>query len=336
VIAGSSLAGGAVLEGEALESHPDFARLTAARQAPQAALCARLNAIVLDLVAIGAVSQAIAAIAGSSLSGRTLIFLAIEFVYFFACELASGRTLGKRVFHVRVVTASGAHATAGQIALRNILRVVDVLPLLYASGLISMIRTGPARRQRIGDVAARTTVVLDEHGKALRTPRWLLPVLTLLATFLSLAVVIPAFAREHEGSGPAPVEGVWRANATPIGASAPDTRPTSATWTIETQCPAGGGCGLVLIFQAPRQAPVRARLARVAHGWLALFPEIEFPCGEQPGGRTLYARLRAAIGLHFAAHGLVGEGEERDLAESPGCGSWAARRRWTASYVGVG
>src|SRR5579859_7152660 len=191
--------GGAVLPGDALAQHPDFAKLTAARQAPQDALRARLNAVVLDLVLLGLVSQLAASALGAAkgTADRTLVFLVVEFSYFFACELANGRTVGKRIFHVRVVTASGDPATARQIALRNVLRLVDALPLLYASGLISMIRTGPGRRQRIGDVAAGTTVLLDERGKPLRTPRWLLPALTLLTTVASLAVVIPALAKGH-------------------------------------------------------------------------------------------------------------------------------------------
>jgi hypothetical protein len=49
-----------------------------------------------------------------------------------------------------------------------------------------MVRTGPARRQRIGDVAAQTMVVaVDGHAAEKGTPSWLLPVATLLATAVS-------------------------------------------------------------------------------------------------------------------------------------------------------
>ncbi|HEV3282754.1 MAG TPA: RDD family protein [Solirubrobacteraceae bacterium] len=161
---------------------------------PQVAIRARLNAIILDLVLLGLLTRLLAgALAGSVTAGtEVLLFWGLQFGYFFALEARSGQTVGKRVFHVRVATLGGASPTARQIAVRNVLRIFDALPLLYASGLISVMRTGRNRRQRIGDVAAGTTVVLDSHGRALPTPRWLLPTATVLATLISLAVVIPA------------------------------------------------------------------------------------------------------------------------------------------------
>ena len=334
----ASLPAGALVADEGLAQHPDFAKLDAARRAPQDALRARLNAVVLDLLLLGLVSQLIATVAGSSkdTGGRALTFLSVEFAYFFVCELASGRTIGKRVFHVRVATSSGVPATARQIALRNVLRVVDALPLLYASGLISMIRTGPSRRQRIGDVVAGTTVLLDERGKVLRTPSWLLPTLALLAFAASLAVVIPALAKGREGPGPAPVEGVWHANATTISATGRDPFAASARWTIETQCPPAARCGLFLVLQPAAQPAVSARLIPARGGWVAVFPAVMVRCGEESTARTSYGLERSAIGLRFAAHGLLGEGEERDVWGSPRCGYSTARRQLIAGYVGVG
>jgi uncharacterized RDD family membrane protein YckC len=196
--------GGFAVSLDALAAHPDFDRLATVLQAPQAALRARVNAVILDLILLGIASQLVAPALTSKrdVSGRALVFLAREFAYLFVFELRSGQTIGKRIFHVRVVTADGSPATVRQIALRNALRIFDSLPFFYASGLISLIRTGPARRQRIGDVAARTTVVLDPGGKALRTPSWLLPALTLLATVLSLAIIIPALSNRHQTAGP--------------------------------------------------------------------------------------------------------------------------------------
>jgi uncharacterized RDD family membrane protein YckC len=321
-----------------LDQHPELARLSKALQAPQAALRARLNAVILDLILLGIVSQVLASAATApvSPSERALLFLVLEFSYFFIFELNSGRTVGKRVFHVRVVTASGAQATVPQIALRNVLRLVDALPFLYASGLISMIRTGPGRRQRIGDVAAGTTVVLDTDGKALATPRWLLPTLTLFATFVSLAVVIPIVARAGGGgAGPAPVEGAWLARAITISSAGyGNRRPSLVRWTIAHQCPAVGPCGYTLTFEVPKEAPVTANLVRSSRAWLAAFPVLSYPCGEAPGGQTLHWRQRSLIGLRFNGSGLAAEGEERDFSQSPECGTGSARRLWTARYAG--
>jgi uncharacterized RDD family membrane protein YckC len=331
---------GASLAAEALANHPDMARLSSALQAPQAAIRARLNAIVLDLILLGFVSQLLAGAmtSGASSSTRALVFLGVQFAYFFIWELRSGQTIGKRIFHVRVTTTTRAPATAGQVALRNVLRLVDALPFLYASGLISLIRTGPGRRQRIGDVAAGTTVILDPGAKALSTPRWLLPALTILATFLSLAIIIPILKGPRAtlltgtsvGAGPPPIEGVWAASAKPVSAVGyRDTRPRTARWTIARNCPPQRLCATSLTFQAPGEAPVRGNLIPASGGWVAVFPALTYPCGEA-SGRTLYWRQRSVIGLRFSNGGRSAEGEERDVSQAPGCGSGSSLRRWSA------
>jgi uncharacterized RDD family membrane protein YckC len=62
------------------------------------------------------------------------------------------------VLGLRVVGADGGPASAGAILVRNVVRFVDWLPLLYIVGAISLFATGP-RRQRLGDLAAKTRVV---------------------------------------------------------------------------------------------------------------------------------------------------------------------------------
>jgi uncharacterized RDD family membrane protein YckC len=61
---------------------------------------------------------------------------------------------------VRVRAEGGGRAGAGQAVVRNLLRPVDVLPVLYLVGYLVMMATGPERRQRIGDRLAGTVVVL--------------------------------------------------------------------------------------------------------------------------------------------------------------------------------
>jgi uncharacterized RDD family membrane protein YckC len=332
---------GASLAAEALANHPDLARLSSALQAPQAAIRARLNAVILDLILLGFLSQLIAGAMtyGARSSTRALVFLGVQFAYFFIWELRSGQTIGKRIFHVRVTTTTGAPATAAQVATRNVLRLVDALPFLYASGLISLIRTGPGRRQRIGDVAAGTTVILDPGAKALNTPRWLLPALTILATFLSIAIIVPILkaprttlltAGAGAGTGPPPVEGVWTASAQPVSAVGyRETRPRTARWTIARYCPPQGLCVLSLTFQAPGEAPVRGNLSQASGGWAAVFPALTYPCG-QASGRTLYWQQHSVIGLRFSNDGRSAEGEERDVSQAPGCGYGSSLRRWSA------
>jgi uncharacterized RDD family membrane protein YckC len=73
-----------------------------------------------------------------------------------------GQTLGKRLLGLRVMDARGLRLHLPQIVLRNLLRLVDALPLLYLVGGIACFfsRNG----QRLGDLAANTVVV--SHQKA--------------------------------------------------------------------------------------------------------------------------------------------------------------------------
>ena len=72
-----------------------------------------------------------------------------------------GRSIGKLMFGLRVVTPEGTRVPAGRIVLRNILRIIDlalVLPIFF-------VFISPAS-QRIGDLAARTLVVKDDSLEA--------------------------------------------------------------------------------------------------------------------------------------------------------------------------
>jgi uncharacterized RDD family membrane protein YckC len=179
---------------------PHAAADATALSGPDAAVRGRINAIVLDLVLVGIVSTLLLGSGATNSAEGLAVFVVFQFAYFSLFEAAGGQTLGKRLFHVRVASANGEPLTLRQVAIRNALRVVDTLPAFYASGLISLMRTGRARRQRIGDVVAGTVVVVDPDGKPLRTPRWLLPAATIIATLISLAVVIPALKAGHSAT----------------------------------------------------------------------------------------------------------------------------------------
>ncbi len=68
-----------------------------------------------------------------------------------------GQTPGKRILGIRVLDAQGLRLTPGQVVLRNLLRLVDALPLLYAVGGAAM--TLSPMRQRLGDLVSNTIVV---------------------------------------------------------------------------------------------------------------------------------------------------------------------------------
>lgn len=129
-----------------------------------------------------------------------LALLVIGVLYHFALESRDGQTVGKRQYGLQVVTVDDRPADPKAIAMRSALRLIDQLPVWYLSGLVSMVRTGPARRQRIGDVAAGTKVIALEGRSAIRgTPKWMLPA----ATFAALAISIFAtYTVAQAGKGP--------------------------------------------------------------------------------------------------------------------------------------
>lgn len=78
--------------------------------------------------------------------------------YFFVTETVWAQTLGKKALGIRVVRVDGSRAGPGAVAIRTLLRVVDAFPGFYIVGLVAIFATGP-RRQRVGDLAAKTRVV---------------------------------------------------------------------------------------------------------------------------------------------------------------------------------
>jgi uncharacterized RDD family membrane protein YckC len=130
----------------------------------------RIGALLIDGILLGVVFVVVGLATGGGHSGHgragiqlggsgTLVFLAVTFAYFIACEATTGQTLGKRLLGIRVVSADGSRPGLGQVVGRTLLRVVDALPIFYIVGLITVLATGRGRRQRVGDLAAGTFVV---------------------------------------------------------------------------------------------------------------------------------------------------------------------------------
>jgi uncharacterized RDD family membrane protein YckC len=87
-----------------------------------------------------------------------LVTLLVGWSYFVLLEwLWEGRTLGKRIFGLRVISADGSPASFTAVLIRNLIRVVDFLPGFYGLGLLAIVLS--SRSQRLGDLAAGTFVV---------------------------------------------------------------------------------------------------------------------------------------------------------------------------------
>jgi hypothetical protein len=86
----------------------------------------------------------------------------------FEC-LNHGRTPGKLAMGLRVVSADALPVGWTASLVRNLLRVADMLPALYAFGLASILigRDG----KRLGDRVAGTLVVHDRAARKASTPK---------------------------------------------------------------------------------------------------------------------------------------------------------------------
>jgi uncharacterized RDD family membrane protein YckC len=104
------------------------------------------------------------------LEGATFVlFFLIVFAYDVAFEtLNDGRTIGKLAAGIRVVSRTGEPVRFLASAIRNIVRIIDFLPLLYLIGTISIIAT--EHSQRLGDLSAGTIVRRDRFPGLGHTP----------------------------------------------------------------------------------------------------------------------------------------------------------------------
>ena len=142
---------------------------------PVAGLGARLAAALLDAslalgVALAAMAVGAYAVVGGAGGDPTLlagaavaIFALVPVLFPLVFELAGrGRSPGKRVLRLRVLSADGSPATGGQLALRNVLRLIDFLPFGYLVGLLAAFAS--PRGQRLGDLVAGTLVIREDAG----------------------------------------------------------------------------------------------------------------------------------------------------------------------------
>lgn len=92
-----------------------------------------------------------------------LVFVPAALIFFLYHPLLEvlmrGRTPGKRHAGLRILTVEGHTPGTGALLIRNLFRLLDSMPGVYALGLLAMVLT--RRRVRIGDLAAGTVVVYE-------------------------------------------------------------------------------------------------------------------------------------------------------------------------------
>lgn len=103
-----------------------------------------------------------------STAAAAIIFLPAAIGFFFYHPLLEvlmrGRTPGKRIAGIRLVTARGHIPGSGSLLIRNIFRIIDSLPAAYTVGVIFCIFT--KNHIRIGDMAAGTILIYENKTKS--------------------------------------------------------------------------------------------------------------------------------------------------------------------------
>jgi uncharacterized RDD family membrane protein YckC len=145
---------------------PEGVELTVELAGLGSRFAAGLLDVLVRLPLLGAVGV-IAALIGDV--GTAVFYVAIFlvfWVYDIAFEvLGGGRTPGKRWVHLRVLRADGRPVDLPASAVRNLVRLVEGLPLLYLPAAISILATD--RNQRLGDLAAGTVVMREVRAARL-------------------------------------------------------------------------------------------------------------------------------------------------------------------------
>ena len=120
--------------------------------------CAWLLDLLIRCMVIYIIALVTPMLAGLGVSFFLILLFLVEWLYPVAFELMPpAATPGKRLVGLRVVMTNGLPVTVGASLARNLLRAADFLPVLYATGAISVLLRHDFRR--LGDLVADTLVV---------------------------------------------------------------------------------------------------------------------------------------------------------------------------------
>jgi uncharacterized RDD family membrane protein YckC len=188
---------------------------------------ARAIALVTDMLLFGVLSFVVNNVygvtqitSGSPLSGSIgfasyttntavpwYVLTALGLLYFTVPEALFGATPGKYWANLRVVSVDGRALSLGAVLGRNVMRLVDYLPVLYLLGGISVLLT--TNSQRLGDRVAGTTVVKRDAALEPGATRSAGPQARRFAGIVLAAAVLFTMAFNYFGRPPLVVEGLF-------------------------------------------------------------------------------------------------------------------------------
>lgn len=137
-----------------------------------AGLAVRILAFILDILLIVVYEIILVYFLESVFSGKysdgaelymvSLLFAAPIFLYNLSMEtFNNGQSLGKMVFRIRVVSMDGTPPRFSNYLIRWLMRLLDIALSTGALACLVIIFNG--KGQRLGDIAAKTTVVSENH-----------------------------------------------------------------------------------------------------------------------------------------------------------------------------
>lgn len=138
-------------------------RLRAAGALPRA--CAWAIDLAIRLVVVWMFGIVLALLGNAGVGLYLIVLFCVFWAYPVLFEvLRDGQTLGKRALGLRVVNANGTPVGWVASVVRNLMRTVDMLPLMYGFGLVASLADPHSRR--FGDMVAGTLVIHVEnpHG----------------------------------------------------------------------------------------------------------------------------------------------------------------------------
>jgi uncharacterized RDD family membrane protein YckC len=172
--------------------------------------------VIVVLIVVSVIERFIAMNSLWEKAALIALLFALHYGYFIAFEILwSGQTPGKRKVGIRVVKDSGRPLTATETIARNLMRIVDEVPGVYAVGIVTALLN--AQNRRLGDFVAGS-LVIREGSLAEMRPAWSsgqsgqpAPVagalrlsveeLALIETFLARRSELPADVRSRMASG---------------------------------------------------------------------------------------------------------------------------------------
>jgi uncharacterized RDD family membrane protein YckC len=90
-------------------------------------------------------------------SPEIMLIIGLYLVHVTVGELFWGRSIGKALCHLRVISLDGSKPTALSIIVRNVIRLFEMIP-----GILLIYMLFNPNRQRLGDLLARTMVISEE------------------------------------------------------------------------------------------------------------------------------------------------------------------------------